>query len=160
VTNPEVRSSYVVSVYAIYMHDYQCSCLLEPVNRTDPVVPLKEAKSLQESHSKGGEQTLDPPIFPLGPSSHRELFPVTLVAAPAKGDPPIKTKSGNAFINMSKRLLNNTPWQGEALNPGLVNLGNSCYFNSTLQGVSNLIGTQGRFLTQCNSSFQPHYWKI
>lgn len=64
---------------------------------------------------------------------------MTVVAAAVKDDPPIKTKSGNALINMSKKLLNSTSSQGEALNPGLVNLGNSCYFNSTLQGVSNLM---------------------
>jgi ubiquitin C-terminal hydrolase len=64
---------------------------------------------------------------------------MTLVTAVAKDDPPIKTKSGNAFINMSKKLLSSTPSQVEALNPGLFNLGNSCYFNSTLQGVGNLM---------------------
>lgn len=83
---------------------------------------------------------------------HRDLFswkllPMTLVAAAAKDDPPIKPRTGNAFINMSKKLLNNISSQGEALNPGLVNLGNSCYFNSTLQGASNLMQTQKRFLT-------------
>jgi len=64
---------------------------------------------------------------------------MTSVAAMAKDDPPIKTKTGNAFINMSKKLLSSTSSQVETLNPGLVNLGNSCYFNSTLQGVGNLM---------------------
>lgn len=64
---------------------------------------------------------------------------MTLVTTIAKDDTPTKTKSGNAFINMSKKLLSSTSSQVEALNPGLVNLGNSCYFNSTLQGVGNFI---------------------
>jgi len=137
--NLEVRSVCVVFVYAIYMHVYQCSCLLEPVRKASLAAPLKDARSLEESHSRGGERTPDPYIIPPGPLSHRKLFPLNLVAATVKDDPPIKTKSGNAFINMSKKLLNSTSSQVEALNPGLVNLGNSCYFNSTLQGVSSFM---------------------
>jgi hypothetical protein len=137
--NPEVRCVYVVFVHTIYMYDHQRSCLLEPFNRTNPAAPLKEIRSLEEPHSKDGERTPDPHVFPPWPSSHNKLFSTTLVAAPAKDGPPMKTKSGNALINMGKKLLSSTLSQGEALNPGLVNLGNSCYFNSTLQGVSDFM---------------------